>query len=80
MLYVRGRYWGTDQQIADALGTDITPAMIRRWADRKGLQRVTIPGVGVRYPLDQAAAIEATVTTSGRGRRRARVDFHPMLV
>ncbi|MEU5668964.1 hypothetical protein ABZ749_01075 [Micromonospora sp. NPDC047753] len=65
MIYAAGRYWGTDRELAAALGTDVTPAMIRRWRDRKGL--TTVDG---RSPLDEAAAIEAQVRRATRGRPR----------
>lgn len=78
MLTVDGRRWGTADEIAKALGRDITPTMVRNWARRNGLQTAAIPGAGrgtVRYPLDQAAAIEHTTRTTTRGRPR-RVDQH----
>src|SRR5688500_12299473 len=79
MIRVKGRMWGTADETAAALGSDITAAMVRRWSERDGLEAVTVPGSGrgtVRYPLDQAATIEARKGTTGRGRpRRGRVDF-----
>lgn len=65
-----GRYWGTAAQLAARLGPDITPAMIRRWRERKGL--TTIAGYS---PLDEAATIErdTRMRTVRRGRPR-RVD------
>lgn len=74
MLYANGRYWGTDVEIAKALGSDVNPATVRRWHDRKGLTKIH-----GRYPLDQAAQIEANTRKSKRGRPR-QVDFHPALV
>ncbi len=55
------REYGTAAEIADALGPDVTTAMVRRWADRDGLPAYHEPGRGrgtVRYLLDRAAAIE----------------------
>lgn len=69
MIYAADRYWGTDRELAAALGADVTPAMIRRWRDRDGL--LTIEG---RSPLDQAATIEADKRRSTRGRPR-RLDL-----
>ncbi|MFG3702394.1 hypothetical protein ACGF5C_31605 [Micromonospora sp. NPDC047620] len=63
--WINGRQWGTAHQLAAHLGDDITPAMIRRWRDRKGL--TTIAGYS---PLDEAAAIEHATRTSTRGRPR----------
>ncbi|MCZ7376533.1 hypothetical protein [Micromonospora sp. WMMC250] len=69
MIYAAGRYWGTDRELAAALGPDITPAMIRRYRERDGL--TTIEG---RSPLDEAATIEARKRRSTRGRPR-RLDL-----
>lgn len=60
-----GREWGTPAELAARLGGDVTVGMIRRWRDRKGL--TTVAGLS---PLDEAAAIEAQVRTSTRGRPR----------
>jgi hypothetical protein len=65
VIYAAGRYWGTDREIANALGPDIQPATVRRWHDRKGLTKIE-----GRYPLDEAATIEAQVRRSTRGRPR----------
>src|SRR5205085_2668656 len=40
MILVEGRRWGTAAQIAAVLGPDVTPAMVRWWAARKGLTAV----------------------------------------
>ncbi|NBE80327.1 hypothetical protein [Micromonospora rubida] len=69
MIRIDGREWGTVEQLAERLGPDITPAMVRRWRDRKGL--TTRAGYS---PLDEAAAIEHAVRTSPRGRPR-RLDL-----
>ncbi|WP_320069617.1 hypothetical protein [Micromonospora sp. RTGN7] len=69
MIRVDGREWGTAVQLAERLGPDVTEAMVRRWRDRKGL--TTVEGYS---PLDEAAAIEATVRRSPRGRPR-RLDL-----
>ncbi|MBM0275338.1 hypothetical protein [Micromonospora tarensis] len=76
MIYAAGRYWGTDREIAAALGPDVTPAMIRRWRDPRRWKNptdalLTIEG---RSPLDQAAAIEVDKRRSTRGRPR-RLDL-----
>lgn len=77
MIRVYGIEYGTAAEIAHALGPDIRPATVRRWADRDGLQRIrTTDDNGrpeVRYPLNQAARIEAAKRLGGRGRPR-RVD------
>ena len=65
MIHAAGREWGTAAEIAARLGPDITPAMVRRWHDRKGLTRTA----GL-YPLDEATAIEAATRRSTRGRPR----------
>lgn len=64
----QGREYGTVQQLAHRLGADITPAMVRRWRERKGLADWD----GLSF-LDEATAIEAAVRRSTRGRPR-RVD------
>lgn len=65
MIHADGRDWGTAAEIAARLGPDVTPAMVRRWRDRKGL--TTHAGYS---PLDEAAAIEHATRTSTRGRPR----------
>lgn len=65
MITAAGRTWGTATEIARALGGDVTPAMVRRWHDRDGLTKID-----GRYPLDEAARIEASKRRSGRGRKR----------
>ncbi|GHJ11202.1 hypothetical protein TPA0907_55690 [Micromonospora humidisoli] len=69
MITVNGREWGTPADLAERLGPDVTPAMIRRWRDRKGL--TTVQGYS---PIDEAAAIELATRTSTRGRPR-RLDL-----
>ncbi|GAB3817717.1 hypothetical protein [Micromonospora zhanjiangensis] len=69
MIMVRGREYGTADQIAAALGTDVTPAMVRNWSQRDGLARHR-DGRTVYYDLDQAATIERDKRVSGRGRAR----------
>ncbi|WP_117668504.1 hypothetical protein [Micromonospora sp. MW-13] len=69
MITVEGREWGTAEQLADRLGPDVTPGMVRRWRDRKGL--TTRAG---HSPLDEAAAIELATRTTTRGRPR-RLDL-----
>lgn len=74
MIEVDGRKWGTVAEIATALGPDVTPTMVRNWARRDGLSRVRLVDEDgrpeVRYPYDQAAAIEAAKRLGGRGRPR----------
>ncbi|MEV4416133.1 hypothetical protein [Catellatospora sp. NPDC049609] len=74
MILLEGKQWGTAAQIAAALGPDVTAAMVRRWAERDGLRSVrSVDGLGrreVRFPLDEAAAIEARKRRGGRGRPR----------
>lgn len=75
MIRYEGREYGTAADIAARLGADITPAMIRRWAERDGLPRHRTPGYGtVLYPLDVATRIERDKRCSTRGRPR-RLDL-----
>ena len=69
MIRVLGRLWGTAAEIAQALGPDVTEAMVRRWRDRDGLASVEV-GRTVLSPLDQAARIERDKRLAARGRRR----------
>lgn len=69
MITVDGREWGTPEQLATRLGLDVTPGMIRRWRDRKGL--TVHAGFS---PLDEAAAIELATRRATRGRPR-RLDL-----
>jgi hypothetical protein len=74
MIRHDGRDWGTAEQLAQALGPDVTAAMLRNWASRDGLAKIRMAdGAGrpeVRYPLDQAAEIEARKRIAQRGRPR----------
>ena len=73
MIWANGEQWGTAAEIAEALGGDVTPAMVRNWARRDGLPSVRMAGdrgPEVRYPLGPAARIEAAKRRSGRGRPR----------
>jgi len=72
-----GRWWGTAAELAAHLTTPedkVTDSMIRNWARRDGLEAArTTDHIGrpqVRYPLDQAAALEAAKRRSSRGRPR----------
>ena len=72
-----GRWWGTAAELAAHLTTPedtVTDSMIRNWARRDGLTKTRIADASgrpqVRYPLDQAAAIEAAKRRSQRGRPR----------
>ncbi len=69
MIYVAGEWWGTADEIADHLGPDVTPAMVRAWARRRLLASVRA-GATVRYPVGAAASVEASTALSGRGRPR----------
>ncbi|MFI6266146.1 hypothetical protein [Micromonospora sp. NPDC051006] len=72
MIWRDGTYWGTADQLAAALGPDVTVHMIRNWRRRDGL--TTIAGYS---PLDQAAEIEAAKRHATRGRPR---QLDPALV
>ena len=78
MIWVEKRQWGTAAEIAEALGPDVTATTVRWWARNDGLtairHRDDAGRPRVRYPLDEAAAIEAAKRMSGRGRPR-RVDI-----
>lgn len=76
-MKIRGRQYGTADELAAELGPDITADMIRRYHERDGLTRVVLPGPGrgsVVFPLDEASAIERDKRLgkrlSGRGRPR----------
>lgn len=75
MIPIRGETYGTATEIAAALGTDVTPDMIENWSRRDGLAKVkTRDQDGVlrtRYPLRQAAMIEATKRATRRRPRPA---------
>lgn len=73
MITIHGVEYGTAAELAAVLGPDVTPRMIRHWADRDGLTAHHLPGPGrgtVVYALDQAATIEASKRRSPRGRPR----------
>jgi hypothetical protein len=79
MITIKGHQYGTAQEIAARLGSDITADRIRDWARRSRnphdrlhgrLPRHRVQGLGVRYRLDQAAAVEKHTRTSTRGRKR----------
>ncbi|GLH97360.1 hypothetical protein [Phytohabitans aurantiacus] len=72
MITVDGRRYGTRDEIAQALGPDVTADMVRNWARRDGLPSHLAGGVAY-HPLDEAAAIEARKRLATRGRPR-RVD------
>lgn len=65
MILLDGRQYGTAVDIAHALGADVTPAMVRRWADRGRIRRY-----GHHYRLDEAALAERDTRCSARGRPR----------
>lgn len=78
MIRVDGKEWGSAAEIAEALGPDVTVTTVRWWARNDGLTAVRYRDDAgrprVRYPYDEAAAIEAAKRLSGRGRPR-RVDI-----
>jgi hypothetical protein len=61
---------GTAHEIAQALGPDVTPAMVRAWARRGDLPAVRV-GRTVYYPLHRAATVERDKRRATRGRPRA---------
>jgi hypothetical protein len=69
VITVDGRTYGTRGEIARALGSDVTPAMVRNWARRDGLSG-HLAGSVMYHPLDEAAAIERRKRLSTRGRPR----------
>ena len=80
MIVVDGREYGRAEEIAGALGPDVTADMVRKWARRNGLATYRVPGAGrgkVYHPLDQAAEIEAAKRHSPRGRPRCLTPSHP---
>ncbi|ROT25876.1 helix-turn-helix domain-containing protein [Micromonospora sp. HM5-17] len=50
IVRVEGEEYGTAAELAAVLGPDVTPATIRRWAERAGLPAYR-DGRTVRYPL-----------------------------
>ena len=76
MIEAAGEQWGTADEIAESIGNGLTPAAVRRWADRDGL--ASARGVGpdgrlrVRYLLAQARAIDVQKRDAKLGRRRKR--------
>jgi hypothetical protein len=75
MIVVAGVRWGTAAEIANYLGHGVTPAAVRSWAARDGLPAARMAdGNGrpqVRYPLPEAARIDAAKRHAQRGRKRA---------
>lgn len=69
MIIVRGVEYGTAAEVAGELGPDVTPAMVRRWADRDGLPPLRV-GRSVFYPFARAAEIERDKHDSPYGRPR----------
>jgi hypothetical protein len=72
MLWINGVEYGTADEIAIRLGGDVTTDMVRKWAARRLLPRVTV-GRTVYLPYAEAATVERDVRLGGRGRPR-RVD------
>jgi predicted ArsR family transcriptional regulator len=75
MINLDGVRWGTAKEIAVQLGHGVTEAAVRSWAARDGLLAVRVrDGAGrpqVRYPLTEAARIDAAKRRGGRGRLRS---------
>jgi len=75
MIEVAGESWATAAEVVEHIGHGLTPAGVRRWADRDGLTAVRcVDGCGrpqVRYPLGQAVLIDRAKRHAGRGRPRA---------
>lgn len=74
MITLYGHRYGTADEIAAALGPDVTPARVRDWARRGLVHRHHIDGQGrgtTWYRLDQAAEVERLTRTSTRGRPRS---------
>lgn len=74
MITIAGHRYGRADEIAAALGTDVTPQRVRDWARRGLVDRHHTPGRGrgtTWYRLDQAAAAEHLTRTSTRGRARS---------
>lgn len=74
MIVLDGVRWGTAREIADQLGHGVTAAAVRKWASRDGLPVArTFDTSGrpqVRYPLPEAARIDAEKRSGPRGRHR----------
>jgi len=76
MIWVHGREWGRAQDIAEALGEDITVDCVREWGkSRRGrpakVTAVKMPGTGeVWYPMDECLRAEALTHAEPRGRPR----------
>lgn len=80
MITIGRHRYGQAADIAAHLGSDITADRVRDWARRSRrptdrlyglLPAHKIKGIGTRYRLDQAAAVERITGTSTRGRRRS---------
>lgn len=69
MINIGGLWWGLAEELAAALGEDVTEEMIYRWRDRDGLTVIKI-GRTAYSPLAEAARIEAKKGRSRRGRPR----------
>lgn len=75
MIQVAGEWWATAAEVAGHIGHGLTPAGVRRWAERDGLTAVRLTdGHGrpqVRYPLGQAVVIDRAKRQARCGRPRA---------
>lgn len=70
MITIDGVEYGNATEIAAHLGHGVTPAAVRRWADRDGLT-ARRAGRSVWYPLDEARQIELDKRYSTHGRPRS---------
>jgi hypothetical protein len=80
VITVAGRDWGSAEEIAERLGSDITIDCVREWAkSRKGkeprVRSVKLPNSGrVYYPLDECMKAERDTRRETRGRPRKLTD------
>ncbi len=78
-----GIRWGTAAELAQHLGHGVTAAAIRNWARRDGLTSARMTDDDgrpqVRYPLDQAAAIDRAKRHAKRGRSRTNLTQTPVI-
>lgn len=69
MITIDGAEFGSAAEVAAHLGRGVTPAAVRRWADRDGLTTKRA-GRRVVYRLDEATTIECDKRYSTHGRPR----------
>ncbi len=70
-IELRGRRYVTAGEAVRLISRrgDVTEAMMRQWARRRGIPSIRIPD-GVYYPLQDLLAAEAATAASAAGRRR----------